>query len=83
MDNGPEIDKPWLALGELVLWAICFCWAVLLFNAFLPPTPEETPLESYLGRQFQRQAGGHFSAQPPSSEGEEPTQQMGTGRNRE
>jgi hypothetical protein len=40
------------------VWVIFYFWAVWIFNAFLPPTPEQTPFETYLGKQAGRQAEG-------------------------
>jgi hypothetical protein len=76
MDNAPEIEKHWHKAGDVILWVIYFCWAVWVFNALLPPKPEQTLFEDYLGRQLGGQASSHASAQPWSAEAKEQAERM-------
>ena len=80
VDNARENEKRWRGAGEVVLWVIYFFWAAWVFNALLPPKPEQTPFESYLGRQLGGQLGGHKdggdSAQPWSSEAKDQSERM-------
>jgi hypothetical protein len=79
MDNVHKTGKRWQGTGEVVLWVIYFFWAVWLFNAFLPPQPDQTPFETYLGRQLMRQPSGHAGAQPWTPEARDQAEQMAAG----
>ncbi len=46
-----ETESRWWGVGEFVLWVVFYFSAVWIFNAFLPPKPEQTPFESYLQKQ--------------------------------
>jgi hypothetical protein len=58
MGDVHETEKRWSGVGELVLWVAFYFWAVWVFNAFLPPKPEQTPFEAYLKNQIQGQNEG-------------------------
>ena len=58
-----EIKSRWWEAGEVVLWVVFYFWAVWIFNAFLPPKPEQTPFETYLGNQLRQQTDGGASAE--------------------
>ncbi len=55
MGNPHQNERRWTGLGEVVLWVVFYFWAVWLFNAFLPPKPEQTPFEAYLKNQIREQ----------------------------
>ncbi len=55
MGNVHETEKRWSRAGEVVLWVVFYFWAVWIFNAFLPPKPDQTPFEVYLKNQIQEQ----------------------------
>ena len=63
MDNVHETQSRWWGVGEFVLWVIFYFWAVWTFNAFLPPKTEQTPFETYLGKQVGQQTGGGAGAE--------------------
>ena len=63
MDNVHETERRWWGVGEFVLWIVFYFWAVWIFNAFLPPKPEQTPFETYLGNQLRQQTDGGASAE--------------------
>jgi len=75
MGNGDASDGRWAAAGEVVLWLFFFLWAVWLFNAFLPPAPDQTAFEAYLGQQFGQQNGATADAQSRMRDAREPWQQ--------
>jgi hypothetical protein len=79
MSDTPEIVRRWHGAGEVVLWAIYFFWAVWVVNALLPPKPEQTPFESYLGQQLGQRSGGHSSPQPWSAEARDMADRMAAG----
>lgn len=79
MDNAPEIAKRRCGAGEVVLWVVYFFWAIWLFAALLPPKPEQTPFEAYLGRQLGGHSGGRASAQPWSAEAMDLSERMAAG----
>ncbi len=59
MGNAHETKSRWTGVGEVVLWLVFYFWAVWIFNAFLPPTPEQTPFETYLkNRMWEQNYGG-------------------------
>lgn len=51
MGDVQETESRWWTVGELILCVVFYFSAVWIFNAFLPPKPEQTPFESYLGKQ--------------------------------
>ena len=59
-----ETESRWWGVCEFVLWVFFYFCAVWIFNALLPPKPEQTPFETYLGKQVRQQTGGGSSAQP-------------------
>ncbi len=62
MGKAHETEARWTKVGEVVLWVVFYFWAVWIFNAFLPPTPEQTPFEAYLkNRMWGQNYGGSFS----------------------
>lgn len=79
MDCIQKVEKRWQGAGEVILWAIYFFWAVWVFNAFLPPRPEQTPFETYLGRQLQRPTGSRAGAQPWTPEARDLSEQTAAG----
>jgi hypothetical protein len=79
MDNVHKIEKRWPGAGEVILWVIYLFWAVWVFNALLPPRPEQTPFETYLGRQLLAQPRGHAAAQPWTPEARDLSEQMAAG----
>jgi hypothetical protein len=79
MNSAPEIAKRWRGAGEVVLWAVYFFWAVWLFAALLPPKPEQTPFEAYLGKQLGGHSSSHASAQPWSPAARDLSEQMAAG----
>jgi hypothetical protein len=68
MDNAHKVANRWRGAGDVVMWVIYFFWALWVFDALLPPKPEQTPFESYFGRQLGQRPSGQASAQPWSSE---------------
>jgi hypothetical protein len=58
MGNLHETENRWTRVGEVVLWVVFYFWAVWIFNAFLPPKPEQTPFESYLKKSISGQNYG-------------------------
>jgi len=72
--NGDESDGCWSAAGEVVLWVFFFLWAVWILNAFLPPAPDQTSFEAYLGRQLTPNDSG-AAAQSRMRDAREPWQQ--------
>ena len=58
MGNVHETESRWWGVGEFVLWVIFYFWAVWTFSLFLPPKPEQTPFEVYLGKQIGQQTEG-------------------------
>lgn len=58
MGNFHETQRRWSGAGEVVLWVVFYFWAVWIFNAFLPPKPQQTPFEAYLKNQIQEQNDG-------------------------
>jgi len=76
MDNIHKAETRWSGAGEVVLWVIFYFWAVWIFNAFLPPKPEQTPFETYLGNQAWDQNDGRAAAQSRTPEARELSAQM-------
>ena len=58
MDNAHETESRWTGVGEVVLCVVFYFWAVWIFNAFLPPKPEQTPFEAYLKDRISEQSEG-------------------------
>ena len=58
MGNVQETESRWWGVGEFVLWVVFYFWAVWIFNAFLPPKPEQTLFEEYLEKQVSQQTEG-------------------------
>jgi hypothetical protein len=79
MDNAHGIKRRWRAAGEVILWVIYFLWAVWVFNALLPPTPEHTLFETYLEKQMRGPDFGRAQAQPWTPEARDLAEQMGAG----
>ena len=52
MGKAHETESRWTRVGEVVLWVIFYFWGLWIFNAFLPPKPEQTPFETYLKNQM-------------------------------
>jgi len=67
MDNVHKSEGRWRVAGEVLLWVVYLFWAVWLFNAFLPPKPEQTPFEIYLGKQLAGHIGDRTGDQPGTS----------------
>jgi hypothetical protein len=63
MGNDHEAESRWWGVGEFVVWVVLYFWAVWTFNALLPPTPEQTPFETYLGKQVGQQTEGGARAE--------------------
>jgi hypothetical protein len=55
MGNVHETESRWWGVGEFVLWVVFYFCAVWIFNALLPPKPEQTPFETYLRKQVSQQ----------------------------
>jgi hypothetical protein len=68
VDKVHETKNRWWGAGEVLLWVVFYFWAVWIFNAFLPPKPEQTPFEHYLGSQFREQTEGS----PPAERDRQP-----------
>jgi hypothetical protein len=68
MANAHETKSRWTGVGEVVLWLIFYFWAVWIFNAFLPPKPEQTPFEAYLKNQAWEQNGASSERDQRSDE---------------
>ena len=68
MDNAHENRRRWQAAGEVVVWVICYFWAVWIISALLPPKPVQTPFDAYMNGQLSQQVSGHSSSQTPSAE---------------
>ena len=79
MDNAHRTEKSWRGAGEVLLWLIYFFWAVWVFNAFLPPKPEKTPFETFLGRQMGGPGEGRGDVQSWSPEARDRAEQMAAG----
>jgi hypothetical protein len=79
MGNAPETAKRWHGAGEIFLWVIYLFWAVWVFNAFLPPRPELTPFENYLGSQLGRRSSSHASGQAWTSEAKDMSERKAAG----
>jgi hypothetical protein len=79
MDSDHKIEKRWRGAGEVILWVVYFFWAVWVFNAFLPPKPEQTPFETYLGKQMKRPSSGRAGAQPWTPEARDLAEQTAAG----
>ena len=58
MGNAHETKSRWKGVSEVVLWIVFYFWAVWIFNAFLPPKPEQTPFEAYLKNRIRQQNYG-------------------------
>jgi hypothetical protein len=58
MGDVHETESRWWGVAEFVLWVVFYFSAVWIFNAFLPPKPEQTPFETYLGKQVRQTEGG-------------------------
>lgn len=52
MGSVHETESRWWLVGELILCVVFYFSAVWIFDALLPPKPEQTPFESYLGKQL-------------------------------
>jgi hypothetical protein len=63
MGNLHETESRWTRVGEVVLWIVFYFWAVWIFNAFLPPKPEQTPFETYLKNTISEQNYGGASSE--------------------
>lgn len=63
MGNVHETESRWWGVCEFVLWVVFYFCAVWIFNAFLPPKPEQTPFEEYLGKQVRQQTEGGAQAE--------------------
>jgi len=62
MGNARQTESRWTGVGEVVLWVVFYFWAVWIFNALLPPKPEQTPFEAYLKNRISEQNyGGAWS----------------------
>jgi hypothetical protein len=79
MDAAHKNGKSWRGAGEVILWMIYIFWAVWVFNALLPPKPEQTLFESYLGSQMKRPNGGQAGAQPWTPEARDQAEQRAAG----
>ena len=64
MDNVPKTEKRWRTAGEILLWMVYLFWAVWLINAFLPPKPEQTLFEVYMGKQMSGHLGDQTGDEP-------------------
>jgi hypothetical protein len=58
MADAHETESRWTGVGEVILWVVFYFWAVWIFNAFLPPKPEQTPFETYLKNTISEQNYG-------------------------
>ena len=67
MGNAHESERRWAGIGEVVLCVVFYFWAVWIFNAFLPPKPEQTPFEAYLKNQMWEQDSGGDSLESAAS----------------
>jgi hypothetical protein len=63
MGNLHDTESRWWKVGEVVLWVVFYFSAVWIFDALLPPKPEQTPFETYLGKQVRQQTDGGTSAE--------------------
>ena len=79
MDSVHKIVKRWRGAGEVMLWLIYFIWAVWVFDALLPPKPEQTPFETYLSRQMRGPNGGRAGTQPWTPEARDQAEQTAAG----
>ncbi|HTY86063.1 MAG TPA: hypothetical protein VMB80_01250 [Candidatus Acidoferrum sp.] len=71
-----KTESRWSVAGEVILWVIFYFWAVWIFNAFLPPKPDQTPFEAYVGKQLWQPADGSAAAQARTPEAQEQSAQM-------
>jgi hypothetical protein len=58
MGTPHETKSRWMGVGEVLLWVVFYFWAVWIFNALLPPKPEQTPFETYLKNRISEQNDG-------------------------
>ena len=63
MGKPQETESRWTQVGEVALWVVFYFWAVWIFDAFLPPKPEQTPFEAYLKNQTWGQNYGGASSE--------------------
>ena len=70
MGKPNETERRWTQVGEVVLWVVFYFWAVWIFNAFLPPKPEQTPFEAYLKDKTWEQNYGGASSERDLERGE-------------
>ena len=70
MGKPNETERRWTQVGEVVLWVVFYFWAVWIFNAFLPPKPEQTPFEAYLKDKTWEQNYGGASSERDLGPGE-------------
>lgn len=57
MAKAHKIDSRWMVVGEVALWVFYYFCAVWIFNALLPPKPEQTPFETYMKDRMWQQSG--------------------------
>ena len=53
MGDVRETESRWWAVSEFVLWVVLYFCVVWVFNSLLPAKPEQTPFETYLGKQME------------------------------
>jgi hypothetical protein len=61
MGNLHETESRWWGVGEVVLWVVFYFSAVWIFNALLPPKPEQTRSKRIWGNK----SGNKPTAVPP------------------
>jgi len=76
MGNVCKTESRWPGAGEVVLWVVFYFWSVWIFNAFLPPKPDQTPFEAYMGKELWAQSDGSATAQSRTPEAQDLSAQM-------
>ena len=69
MESAPEDRSGWETAATILGWVVVYFWAVWLFNAMLPPVPEQTPVEVLMQQRMNTRGDG--SSAPAAREAAE------------